>query len=328
MTGAMTKSMQDSVETSEEERQRLVKKALGEHLRQAREGRDMTLDKVSENLRIRKAYLQGLESGDWSALPEEVYVMGFLRQYATFIGADIHTYLEDLKPAEYRLTKPFTIPDPPIAMNRGWAIAAGACFLLLFVLFNAVDDGEEPLPRQAADIQQSPAPPAPPPSENQPPANQPSSNPPPAEQPSAGQAADAGEPEPASAPAMRETPAAADMPAAETTQALQHAPPSSGSAGPVTDGRHRYRLSAVGEDVWLQLHAADGELIKEALLRAGETLNLESAGAEILLTCGNSPALRIEIDGALVFDAGQLGEKGKVLHDFHLSAASARNTSH
>jgi len=313
----MTDAAQVNEEISEEERQQLTRKALGEQLRRTREDRDMTLDKASEQLRIRKVYLQGLENGDWGALPEEVYIMGFLRQYAALLGADIKRHIEELKPGEYKLTKPFTIPDPPIALNRSWAVAAGACFLLLFLLFNAVDDGEEDVTPQSLQVQA--------PASVQPPAALPDS-PPPAES----VAADKASP-PSSRPSLN-TPAIADLPVSDTPETSQSTASTSDNThdnviAPV-DGLHSYRLTAIGENVWLQLHAANGELIKEALLRDGQTLKLKSAETQLLLTCGNPVALRVEIDGALAFDAGQLGKKNKVLHNFRLQAASAQNTTH
>ena len=324
---------------SEKEQQEQVRQALGACLRQAREARDITLEKASGQLRIHKAYLQGLEDGDWSNLPEDVYVMGFLRQYAALLGAKIDRYIEDLKPNEYKLTKPFTIPDPPIAMNRGWAFAAGACFLLLFILFNVVDDTEENRPPQNQTL-----------SSRQP------SLPAQDHQATNSTAAPAAQPKAMTEtrhPPIKErnavtqpsgdTASVASSPISEQDSPKQQSSPGKQTLIPVgntngNEGRtskhptavaadkmqnlqmHDYRLSAVGENVWLQLRNPQGELFREALLRQGQTLKIQAAEPELLLTCGNPVALRIEIDGALQFAPGSLGEKGKVLRRFHLRA--------
>lgn len=52
-------------------------KELGDLLRQAREEQQMTIEEISEKTKIRTAYLEAIEAGDQSALPDEVYVRGF-----------------------------------------------------------------------------------------------------------------------------------------------------------------------------------------------------------------------------------------------------------
>ncbi|MBV8374519.1 MAG: helix-turn-helix domain-containing protein, partial [Candidatus Eremiobacteraeota bacterium] len=62
--------------------------ALGERFRAAREARGLTLSQVSEQIRIRSVYLAAIEDEDWSAIGAPVYVRGFLRTYARFLGLD------------------------------------------------------------------------------------------------------------------------------------------------------------------------------------------------------------------------------------------------
>lgn len=62
--------------------------ALGEELRAAREARSLSLSDVSERIHIRTMYLQSLEDEDWGAIAAPVYVRGFLRTYARFLGLD------------------------------------------------------------------------------------------------------------------------------------------------------------------------------------------------------------------------------------------------
>jgi cytoskeleton protein RodZ len=303
---------------------------LGERLSQARQSKTLGLNEACERLRIRKSYLAALESGDWSVLPEEVYVIGFLRQYAALLGLDVSQEIEALKSGEYRLTKPFTMPDPPIAMNRTWALAAGACFLLLLILFNVVDEGEKGksppapviVPGETAN-QQPGAQPGPPavvpqaalpvsgnvvtaPAETMPPALQSPAEPASASPPAAATVA-----APAVSPAAAEAPkaAAGSSPAGSAlppVQATTQAP----------SVNHVYRLMAVGEDVWLQLHNPEGKLLKDALLRSGQSMEISAATDYLLLTAGNPLHLSLSIDGVPVAAAGSLGEKGKVMHDF------------
>ncbi len=59
---------------------------VGQWLRRAREARNLTLEDVEAQLRIRRRYLKALEQGDYAALPGDLQVRGFLRNYARFLG--------------------------------------------------------------------------------------------------------------------------------------------------------------------------------------------------------------------------------------------------
>jgi cytoskeleton protein RodZ len=61
---------------------------LGERFRAAREARGLSLSDVSEQIRIRSLYLAAIEDENWDAIGAPVYVRGFLRTYARFLGLD------------------------------------------------------------------------------------------------------------------------------------------------------------------------------------------------------------------------------------------------
>jgi cytoskeleton protein RodZ len=63
-----------------------VMPALGEEFRIAREARGLTLSDVAEQIHIRSVYLNAIENEDWKAIGAPVYVRGFLRTYARFLG--------------------------------------------------------------------------------------------------------------------------------------------------------------------------------------------------------------------------------------------------
>ncbi len=62
--------------------------ALGEQFRVAREARGLSLSEVAEQIRIRSVYLGEIEAENWAAIGAPVYVRGFLRTYARFLGLD------------------------------------------------------------------------------------------------------------------------------------------------------------------------------------------------------------------------------------------------
>ncbi len=61
---------------------------LGEQLRRAREARGLSLRDLEQSTRIRVKYLRALEQGDLEAVPTEVQLRGFLRNYAQQVGLD------------------------------------------------------------------------------------------------------------------------------------------------------------------------------------------------------------------------------------------------
>ncbi len=58
---------------------------IGQILKDAREGKGLTLDEVSRALFIKKQVISAIESGDWGSLPHPVYVKGYINQYAALL---------------------------------------------------------------------------------------------------------------------------------------------------------------------------------------------------------------------------------------------------
>ena len=124
--------------------------ALGEQFRAAREARGLSLSDVAEQIRIRSVYLGEIEAENWGAIGAPVYVRGFLRTYARFLGLD---------PEEAVLEFNKTAAAAPVApaastglsgsfaggsgQNRGlspliWVASAVALVLIGFVIYNYV----------------------------------------------------------------------------------------------------------------------------------------------------------------------------------------------
>jgi cytoskeletal protein RodZ len=61
---------------------------IGERLRLAREGKELSLDDVARQTRIPIRHLQHIEAEDWDALPAPTYAIGFTRNYANAVGLD------------------------------------------------------------------------------------------------------------------------------------------------------------------------------------------------------------------------------------------------
>ena len=59
---------------------------FGQYLRTERELRQVHLMEISAETKIPIRTLEALESGEWDSLPAEVFVRGFARSYARFLG--------------------------------------------------------------------------------------------------------------------------------------------------------------------------------------------------------------------------------------------------
>ncbi|HEY2554112.1 MAG TPA: helix-turn-helix domain-containing protein, partial [Candidatus Cybelea sp.] len=61
---------------------------LGERFRAAREARGLLISDAAERVRIRSVYLAAIEEENWKTIGAPVYIRGFLRTYARFLGLD------------------------------------------------------------------------------------------------------------------------------------------------------------------------------------------------------------------------------------------------
>jgi cytoskeleton protein RodZ len=68
--------------------------SLGRLLKRRREERGIELDEAFKATRIRRHTLEALENDQWDELPPQVFVKGFLKTYAEFLGLDKERVLE------------------------------------------------------------------------------------------------------------------------------------------------------------------------------------------------------------------------------------------
>lgn len=70
---------------------------LGERLRLSRTDAGLTLDSASARTRIKRDYLEALETMDPRGLPSRAYAVGYLRTYAAFLGLDVAICVDQFK---------------------------------------------------------------------------------------------------------------------------------------------------------------------------------------------------------------------------------------
>lgn len=64
------------------------KKQIGEMFKSKRHEMNLSLKEVENATSIRMQYLKGIEEGNVERMLSQVYIMGFLKQYAAFLGLD------------------------------------------------------------------------------------------------------------------------------------------------------------------------------------------------------------------------------------------------
>ena len=59
-----------------------------------RQQQGLSLDQIAHKTKIRTSWLQAIEEGRWSELPDGIYRRSYIRQYAREVGIDEHRLLE------------------------------------------------------------------------------------------------------------------------------------------------------------------------------------------------------------------------------------------
>jgi len=70
---------------------------IGQRLKKAREERYITLEKASEETRIRSILIKALEADDYSAMPSAAQGRGFLRNYAVYLDINIDEVIAEMQ---------------------------------------------------------------------------------------------------------------------------------------------------------------------------------------------------------------------------------------
>ena len=263
---------------------------LGELLRRAREAKGVSLEQAEGATRVRRQYLEALEAEDFGKLPGEIYVRGFLRNYARYLGLDPEEVLA-LRgaPPEEAVPASFGAPleEPLIRSASRQVFLRFLAVLLLLAGVVAAGwwayqwyTGESPLslltpaPTSTPTLPVSPtAPPTVPPTD-------------------------------APTPTV-----AVPTPTATSTSTLTLVP--SPTATPSLTATSPVGVEVTIEVVeltWLEV-TVDGELVLQESVEAGTRLSW-TALEKIACRCGNAGGVIVTVDGE---EIGSLGDRGQVV---------------
>jgi len=109
--------------------------SLGIFLKKAREERHIELDEVVEATRIRRHNLEAIENEEWSKLPSQVFIKGFLKSYAEFLGLDKETVIHHyLRSQSFEKTTTETIKKTRQPSGRPYFIIVIPVLVLAFIV--------------------------------------------------------------------------------------------------------------------------------------------------------------------------------------------------
>jgi len=95
-------------------------KSLGDTLKSAREERGISMDQVIHETNISRNYLEALENEAFEEFPAEAYLVGFLRNYAEFLGLDADKIVGVYK--NYKLSEEPTPIEQLVGPPKGTAV--------------------------------------------------------------------------------------------------------------------------------------------------------------------------------------------------------------
>jgi cytoskeleton protein RodZ len=264
---------------------------LGETLRQARLDRGASLADAEQDTRIRRKYLEALEAEDYASLPAVVYVRGFIRAYARYLGLDPEATLDLYAPTRIRDDRPLLrSATPQLAGGRSFSlrlftvlaglVLIGLLLSYLWTQYNTfVDSLTQAEQRPPTRVASTPVGVAA------------ASSPSPLSEPIAA----AAQPSPEERPAQ--SPPSPTPIATPTATAPVAAPP---ERGIVVE-------ASVTERTWMEVWT-DGSSQLQATLQAGATRTF-TANESVRMRVGNAGAVRVTVNGD---PQGPLGERNQV----------------
>lgn len=262
---------------------------IGEALRAARERSGITLADAAAETRIRQSFLAALEREEFDHLGGDVYVKGFLRSYARFLGLDPDPFVEafiQVRPEASEWGTMASEPiETPVQARRPIAVVVAVVAVLVLgglAFLGTVggdDDGEADEVAAPDPVEEETPTPSPEPDE-------------PDEEPEEEGDEGSGEDDPDEEP---------DEPDEEDEEDEGETEQPDLSEGIVLD------FTVVGSGSWARV-TVDGVVVNERIFDAGFSETYE--GEDILLRIGDAANAEIVVNGE---GLGDLGGSGQVV---------------
>lgn len=257
----------------------------GELLKAEREKRGLSIKDVEQGTSIRSLYLTAIEQGNYSVVPGEVYLKGFIRNYASFLGLNPQEIMEvyrhstgnaqpptEQQPVTPTINQPLNTAqgNPPtttqkVKEKRESSSSIKWAAIILIPVIGAASYWwySQNTPQPKSQVTPKPAPTAP----------------------------------------------------ATPTQPAQPAPPAIPPASPASpQTKPVIVIAKFTDECWTQV-LVDGKEVYEGIPKVGETINWE-AQKNITIRLGNASGVDIIYNGQ---PQGKLGSKGEVTEKIFIS---------
>lgn len=269
---------------------------FGGRLRQAREARGLSAAEVAAKLKLSARQVEALEAEDLAHLPGEIFVRGFVRNYARLVELDTGELIAPVD-AQATVSETITAPSAGVAFSSNpvhrWVLLpllGLALFLLLVaVLYHWLRQGEDALLSEHPAPPQIAAPEVPPPAEAV-------AGPPPTGD---------GRPAPAAAEALPAPPPSSTVPA-EKAPPEKTLPEPATAAAPTRSEAHVLRFEPE-QDAWIQVVDGKGRRFSK-LVRAG-SVDSFAGDPPFRLVVGEAAKVRMSYNGHVIDLKPFIGEK-------------------
>ena len=292
---------------------------VGEILRRARMQAGLSLEDVKEQLKMKISQVQALEDMNFEAFSGWIYVTGYIRSYADFLGLDSDKVLLLLKnqtgrhqeKREYNLPEPSSetqMPDLWIIIS---AVAALVVILIAVIMVQAMsgndedvtgipeiespppvvatmDAGTQPAEQQVAPIEDSEI-----------------GYPPEAQQEMGRIVGEIGE--------VEEQEPIAEAPAEDVN---------TDSAVPASEEEITHRIVInVNEKSWVEIRDETGKKIVSRVLNEGDSFFVPDDANRMTMTTGNASGIELVVDGN---ELGAVGKRGEIRRNIPLEPESLK----
>jgi cytoskeleton protein RodZ len=269
---------------------------FGDKLKREREMRGITLDEIAESTKIARRHLEAIEKENFDALPGRVFIKGFIRSYARFIGIDeeqaVADYAELFKEEPVEAEKfPLEIheqPDRELNPKRSHLPLIGAVVALVLVMASYTVWRSKHRALETESVSASTAVPAQ------------SASPAAIEQSSPQQTASAA-PAPVAARQVQvasasvAAPAHIDMSASVPVRTSPKDRDAQPQEKPVSPQKTFFVVIKAKEDAWVSI-VADGRRVIHGVLKADKQ-RLIRAGKQVIVTTANAGGIDLSFNG-------------------------------
>ena len=131
---------------------------VGLLLKEMRNKQGKTFAEISQDLCIRKSYLEAIENSDYNNIPEYPYGVGFIRSYADYLGLDgnniVKMYKEEAE-ADFRKKHPYFVMEPQVEAtvpNRKYLLISLLAIIVVYGAWSAYNQfsvSQEEVPQEA-----------------------------------------------------------------------------------------------------------------------------------------------------------------------------------